>query len=191
MTVIAYRNGEMASDSGMFRADRLVGTTTKVWKLANGDLFGAAGDASDCAALKQWVEDGCNGLAPHHPDRPLTGMIVSHVDDAVYYVENGHAYEVKANFHAIGAGCDLAVGVMSVNPALGAVVAVHAAIGNLPGSCAGPIQSVRTDRREAEIEAEAAAAEAAASAAQQAETETASMIAKATKGAGAKRGKKH
>jgi hypothetical protein len=47
MTVICFRDGILASDSGLFWENAYCGTIQKIFRLSNGLLYGAAGEGDD------------------------------------------------------------------------------------------------------------------------------------------------
>lgn len=63
MTLIFCDGKSMAADSGRFHGGlvRSMPTgTSKIVRAPDGSLFGAAGDAEDCEALREWVLAGMN-----------------------------------------------------------------------------------------------------------------------------------
>jgi 20S proteasome alpha/beta subunit len=67
MTVIAYCDGVLASDSRCSDgADN--GEVQKIWRLRNGYLFGGAGEAGFCALVRHWLERSAGKDRPK--DRP-------------------------------------------------------------------------------------------------------------------------
>jgi len=70
MTVIAYRDGVLVSDSRCSDgADN--GQVRKIWRLRNGYLFGGAGEAGYCALVRHWLERSVSLIAAgKSPERP-------------------------------------------------------------------------------------------------------------------------
>lgn len=64
MTTIAYRDNEIACDSGSSIGDSHVGEITKVVRNSSGDLAGAAGSAAYCHQFREWFCGGESGAAP-------------------------------------------------------------------------------------------------------------------------------
>jgi hypothetical protein len=69
MTVIAYRDGVLASDSRCADGSDN-GEVRKIWRLKNGYLFGGAGDAGFCAAVRHWLERHARTIGKASADHP-------------------------------------------------------------------------------------------------------------------------
>ena len=62
MTIIVYRDGVMAADSGGFIGDICVSKSEiKIRRTNNGDLVGASGASGDTEKFFNWVNDGYVG----------------------------------------------------------------------------------------------------------------------------------
>ncbi|MCP1550708.1 MULTISPECIES: hypothetical protein [Methylorubrum] len=64
MTVIAYRNGTMAADSGAWYGEASHGWARKLARGADGALYGCAGSAAESEAFLRWVDEGEQGDMP-------------------------------------------------------------------------------------------------------------------------------
>lgn len=64
MTVIAYRDGVMAADSGSFSGGRVHGFCKKLARADDGTLYGIVGSAAEAARFLSWVDSGREGDAP-------------------------------------------------------------------------------------------------------------------------------
>ena len=65
MTVIAYRDGVMAADSGSWdQCDVQHSWTRKIARGPDGTLYGVAGNAPEGMAFLAWVDNGCKGDWP-------------------------------------------------------------------------------------------------------------------------------
>ena len=117
MTTIAYRNGVKASDSGCYGEQQISFSIQKVFRLANGALYGSAGglDDSEVRAL----------LGQHDMSRELlkaTGRVVTAIlvmpDRRIYLVDvdadGVEIVEALAEYVAVGNGADCALGAMAV-----------------------------------------------------------------------------
>lgn len=149
MTVIAYRNGLLASDSLVGDHDgNKYGACSKVKKV-KGWLLGAAGDFDATEAFMQKFD-------PENIKRKLftafyTGGLHVEEFEAIAVSPSGKIYEVsaigvfgqiKAEYYAIGCGALIAFGAMAHGA--GARGAVKAAIKHSVG-CGGRIQYVISD----------------------------------------------
>lgn len=65
MTVIAYKNGVMASDSVVNGGSIIDGSAGKIARNKAGDLMGASGDLGWCSAMQKWFIAGERGKRPH------------------------------------------------------------------------------------------------------------------------------
>lgn len=132
MTTIAYRQGVMAADSGVYCYGSYVGDATKIARNDNGDLVGASGRANEIRLFIQWFMDGEKGKPPFvnvgDTDQVIRRGIIVRRDksfECEMYEDNGF-HSITAPYFAIGSGADLARGVMfhGGNP----VAAVRAAV---------------------------------------------------------------
>lgn len=114
MTTIAYRNGVLAADTRMCLGDNLLGTTVKIARNANGDLAGAAGDATYNFAFLKWF----TGLESTPP--PEAKQTDNNIDRGVIFRKNGvievyeprGQFQVVAPYYAFGSGRPEALGAM-------------------------------------------------------------------------------
>lgn len=145
MTVIAYRNGVMASDS-LVNADHVnVGTVKKVTKKA-GWLAGGAGNLRDIALFLEIFEESIEEageefiISPEAKFENLGGIIVS-PEGKVWHIEaSGYPYQVEDDFHVNGIGYEIAIGAFEMGAT--AEQAVEVAI-KRSANCGGPVQVVR------------------------------------------------
>jgi hypothetical protein len=118
MTVIAYKDGVMASDSGLFWDDNYcIGTVQKLYRLDNGAIYGGAGESDDRllrAVLGEFGPD-CPVEKLQHPDLNADYQVLLAMPDAsLWYVgitrneehEGGsvECFQFKAPMAAIGFG---------------------------------------------------------------------------------------
>jgi hypothetical protein len=118
MTVIAYKDGVMASDSGLFWDDNYcIGTVQKLYRLDNGALYGGAGETDDRQLRALLGEYGpeCPVEKLQHPDLNADyQVLLAMPDGALWYVqitrneehEGGsvEAFQFKSPMAAIGYG---------------------------------------------------------------------------------------
>lgn len=116
MTTIAYRNGVIASDSGMIILDAKVGITQKIARHPEHGLAGGAGNASWVTKFLKWHEDGQRGDPPEAQvdDEAIDRGIVVTPDApmAIKVFEPGGMHVVTTEYYALGTGREVALGVM-------------------------------------------------------------------------------
>jgi hypothetical protein len=138
MTVIVYRDGVMAADSGGRTNDVIRNNCVKVHKCpVTGDLFGFAGNADSIGVFIDYVKS--TDPAKVMPDIPkasddLGRFIVLHVPLKVrvpvmitHYGRESYVFEP---YVAIGAGAEVAIG--ALHAGADALDAVQAAIKHSP-----------------------------------------------------------
>ena len=145
MTTIAYKDGVLASDSGVFYGDYLVGETEKIWRV--GDiLVGAVGTAGFARKFLDWVRSGnrCWDKTPGPDDIPENGTAFIIFDGKIrewdYGCRNGPSLEITSPFKAWGSGSAVALGAMAAGAS--AEEAVRIAI-QYDVSSAGAVQVLR------------------------------------------------
>ncbi len=146
MTTVAYRDGVMAADSGVWFGDASFPWARKVVKGLDGTLYGCAGDAAQVGAFIEWVEQGCNG------ERPVAETVEGGASSYLVLVSpptgsirvlTAKGVEVyDAPYFAIGGGN---VGAFcAMHAGASAERAIEAAIAHASGAI-GPVQSVRRE----------------------------------------------
>jgi hypothetical protein len=145
VTTIAYKDGVLASDSGVFYGDYLVGETEKIWRV--GDiLVGAVGSAGFARKFLDWVRSGRGGSGfDIGPDNiPDGGSAFIILYDAVREWDSGckggPPLKIAAPFYAWGSGAAVALGAMAAGAS--AEEAVKIAI-QYDVSSAGAVQVLR------------------------------------------------
>lgn len=148
MTTIAYRNGIMAADSGNWYGSAVHPWTRKVARGPDGTLYGASGNAAECASFMAWVDGGCLGDRPKAKEvgaddeaRSSFSVLVASPDGCLSLVTaRGAELYPGAPYMAIGAGAETAFGALYMGAT--AEQAVEATIMHGNGAV-GPVQSVR------------------------------------------------
>lgn len=138
MTVIAYRNGIMASDSRLTNGDQIVpGGYSKIRRLEDGTLIGGCGDVVAIEALFEWAV-GDRKVKPPKVCRDADMIMVS-PDGTITQMEGRYPYSVRdtGGYYAQGSGGDVALGAM--HHGASAVDAVKAAIAH-NAACGGEVQ---------------------------------------------------
>lgn len=123
MTTIAYRDGILAGDSGLYSGTTLMALVEKVFKFGNGILYGGAGDGDDNALRKLL---GTKGIKATKVELAATHVTASALivlpNKHVYYlsIEKGDNGEFEAEivklegeYFSVGAGADFALGAMA------------------------------------------------------------------------------
>jgi hypothetical protein len=110
VSTIAYANGLMAADSGIFINDCVLQDATKIHRIWNGGIVGIVGDLEQSAAFAAWLKAGCKGRKPR--TNTLDAILVEPSGKIWLYQGGNRAHPMKETYHAIGAGDDLARGAM-------------------------------------------------------------------------------
>lgn len=139
MTTIAYRDGVLATDSGVQSGSTRVGTTQKCFKAKDGSLLAFAGNANLGTDVKEWIETGLK--LDRVPDTEDRGTIVwIKPDGTIWCIDGGGLpYPVEAPFYAEGSGEDFAYGAMAAGA--NAMQAVEIAK-HFDSNSSGPVQLV-------------------------------------------------
>lgn len=148
MTVIAYRQGIMASDSATGVGDMAIGTCRKIVRSSTGFIAGACGDAGEGSRFLEWVLEGGPDFQKHFVphDHDFGGLFVSPDGTVRRLGLKGAPYIIEAPFHAMGIGREVAMGAMAAGAT--AERAVEIAIQYMDG-CGGPVQMVKLHLAEA------------------------------------------
>lgn len=117
MTVIAYRDGVMAADTGGWRGDALIPWFRKVARGPDGTLYGGSGSAARVCAFLTWVDDGCLGEMPL-PRAEGEGcsdfvVLIARLDGVVEILSHeGREIFAEAPYAAIGSCAEVCLGAM-------------------------------------------------------------------------------
>jgi 20S proteasome alpha/beta subunit len=144
MTVIAYRDGALASDSLCTCADVRASSTVKIARCPDGSLCGASGYSGDAAAFIRW----CVAGRPEDAKPKLTSLcalVISPSGEILMFEESLNWAVLDAPYYATGSGHALAIGAMAHGAS--AVEAVAIAIKHHTG-CGGAIRVLRLDGSE-------------------------------------------
>jgi len=139
MTTIAYRDGVLAADQGIFDRGTIVGRTEKIWRSGKG-LGGICGCLGDLAAFRDWFKNGAVGDPPKFKDDDSEGIVVSKCGKVEWIGPEQKRVEIDAPYVALGAGFRVAMGAMHVGAP--ADVAVETAA-DLDTCTAGPVSVLR------------------------------------------------
>ena len=147
MTIIAYRHGILATDSGVFSGNTYLGSAKKALKNEAGWLGAATGTAFACTAFKVWFLDITTGAyeKPFHVFSDSTndyfmGLLVKPNGDVFYIDKHGQLMSVDNEYHVLGSGQEIALGAFAMGATAEQAVAATIQHGKC---CTGDIQTVR------------------------------------------------
>lgn len=150
MTIIAYRNGIMASDSLVTERGLRVGMVRKIARTADGCLVGGVGSMALNAAFQAWAhahlaaclrcDEGFRPFVPAAWGDQFTGVVVTPDVRMLIVDQAQHLAVMEADFHAEGSGQAIALGAMAHGATAEEAVAIAI---RLDTACGGPIQVER------------------------------------------------
>ncbi|MFC3074936.1 hypothetical protein [Shinella pollutisoli] len=129
MSIIAYRNGVIAADTGGWVGDAKHPFSRKITIGADGTLYGTIGHAPECARFIEWVETGRPGPMPMAEKLPgqessFVVMVVSPGGLISLISAWGEEPLYTADYFAIGGAAAVALGALHAGAdAYGAVQA--------------------------------------------------------------------
>lgn len=138
MTVVAYKDGVLASDSLIQAGGMRSGSATKIIKTRDGFLAGGAGEMGKMVRFLRWA-DG-DKSEPTEDLEGFEGILVYPDGRVISYDGTGEPLDIKSEFYALGTGSDIAIGVMEMGGT--PQQAVKAAIKWSTG-CGGKVQVVK------------------------------------------------
>jgi 20S proteasome alpha/beta subunit len=139
MTCIVYRDGVLASDSRVIDGTDTIYNTTKIYRLDDGSLMGAAGNGREICIFKNCYLHGIE--APEGYDYKEFAGIIIKPDGAIFFCETHDLLDtVDDEFLAIGSGRSVAIGALEMGAS--AEEAVEIAI-KYNTYCGGPIQVLK------------------------------------------------
>lgn len=145
VTTIVYRDGILASDSGVFDRGVLVARTPdKIWRNPDGSLAGFTGCFGDLAKFREWMQGGCEGDAPDMQD-DCEGLQIMPDGTVYWYGDKARKIRQDGPFFPIGAGFRIAIGALHMGATAEQAVQICC---DLDDSTAGPVYTL-------ELEAEA------------------------------------
>ena len=140
MTIIVYRDGKIAADSGVSNGDNTFASMTKIARNNAGDLVGAGGDAGFAYQFLEWFKDGENGKHPLLRDiqseRVYDKAAIFRASGIWEIFEPPGKHIVRGPYYAFGSGKPEALGALWMGAT--AEQAVAAAI-SLDNGCWGDI----------------------------------------------------
>ncbi len=136
MTVIAYRDGILATDSGAWYGDAFLGYGDKIAILPDASLLATSGTWSDGAIAREWFSGNQLGERPRMEDS-FGGLLVRPGGLVLQLGSKLVPFEIRGPFHADGSGHEIALGAMHMGAT--AIQAVEAAC-EWGARCRGPVQ---------------------------------------------------
>lgn len=141
MTVIAVRGRAMAADKQTTFGNTRV-RTTKIRRLSDGRIAGAAGATWKCKAIMDWIEAARPTSEYPDPKGEDCVMVVLDLDGSIWLYDGPTPFLIEADFHAIGAGQDLALAAMHLGQDARGAVEVASIYSSL---CGGGIDVLELD----------------------------------------------
>jgi ATP-dependent protease HslVU (ClpYQ) peptidase subunit len=151
VTVIAYRDGVLAGDSGWSGGGTFFSSRTKIMRLDTGVLYGGAGDCDDRELLHLLRNVGSPARLPQphilaDVIRELSGILVFPSGDVFLIETRQGVTEVHAPFISIGSGEKIAHGAMLAGAS--AARAVEVTCGQFGDIyCKPPVHTLRLEPR--------------------------------------------
>lgn len=136
MTIIAYRDGILAADSGAWYGDAFLGHGNKIDVLPDASLLATSGTWSDGELAREWFSGDQTGERPKMDDS-FGGLLVRPGGLVLQLGSKCIPFELRAPFHADGSGHEIAIGAMHMGAT--AIQAVEAAC-EWSSRCRGPVQ---------------------------------------------------
>lgn len=128
MTTIAFRDGELASDSGVTVGGSTLAQTTKIARNPRGDLAGCAGTATFMRAFLEWFGRGEFGdmPVPTKDENTIDRAMVCRQSGEIEIHEIGGYFTIRAPYYAIGSGrCEALGAFFAGSDAKGAIEAAR------------------------------------------------------------------
>jgi ATP-dependent protease HslVU (ClpYQ) peptidase subunit len=151
MTILAYRNGVLASDSRVTFNDMILSDNFPKIAQSNGVIGGASGDADATERFVRWIKKGADKKTIPDKGKYRALMIKLKGDNninsdifeqevKITYIENGDPMVLDQEFVAIGSGAEIAIGAMEMGASAEKAVTIAT---KRMSSCGGPLQVKR------------------------------------------------
>lgn len=125
MTVIAYKDGMLAADSGCYVGDLVPGSFTKLYRSKAGVLIGCAGTINDWLKFLAWFDRGGKGKRPRGD---FEAIVVYPDGKAWLYDETIYPTRIRDKYYAIGVESGVATALGALHAGADAKSAVMAAV---------------------------------------------------------------
>lgn len=139
MTTIAYRDGVIAADSLISMGDVRAGSVVKIVRVPGGGLAGAAGELGGMYRFLEWAHYGGEETTADFAGCEIDGFLVRPDGTLLVTDSLGGVSPIKAPFHAVGSGRELALGAMAAGA--DAVEAVKIAV-RFDTRSGGPVKKI-------------------------------------------------
>jgi hypothetical protein len=115
MTVIACRDGVVASDSAIWHGETTVGYTQKLHRLDDGSIFAAAGTFALILCVRDWINAGrpADTKPAVRPDDELDALILRQGGRMECWSTYLAPWQSMAEYEACGAHSDFLYGAMA------------------------------------------------------------------------------
>ena len=149
MTTIVYRDGVLAADRLVTKHDITVGQVRKIREVRNpdGDLLGwiaCYGWPSDTTATAKWLSKWPDlDEAPKRNQDGDTGGFFLLKSGEFWILSGSEPFQTEAEFHAMGSGCEIALGALAMGASAEKAVEVASVYDQGTG---GGVDSVRADK---------------------------------------------
>lgn len=114
MTIIAYRDGVLASDTLVTVGSRRFSHIQKIHSLS-GWLYAVAGSPASVMVVKNWIMAGANLDAKLDFDKSdCSAIVINNADGQTYFADETNQYFMREHqpFYALGSGASSAHGAM-------------------------------------------------------------------------------
>ncbi len=142
MTTIAFKDGILAADSGVFQSGRWCGSADKLIRASDGGMAAVAGSLVDTEVVRSALKEQETG----------GGFDISDDSEALVIRPDGQVYNAFTNsricfvdgpFHALGSGFDIAFGAMAAGASALEAVKIAA---EYDVNTRGPFQTMEIER---------------------------------------------
>lgn len=127
MTTIAFKAGVLAGDSAWQYNDAVVSHANKLTRFPTGVLYGAAGEADDRQLVSILRKIKIPAKLPFKKElvelEDVVALVVFPIG-SIWVVGSGGAYELKADYAAVGTGAHYALAAMEAGKSAAEAVAV-------------------------------------------------------------------
>lgn len=145
MTTICFKDGVLATDSGMQDSGLRVGRCQKAYPMKDGSIVTACGESQKAEAFRAWIEAGGDPEKAPKLDEGFNGVHLLPDGTAVWYDGDpiGYSYEPEGGFWALGSGFKVAVGAMAAGASAEEACAIAC---RFDAGSSGPVQTFHLSR---------------------------------------------
>ena len=113
MTTIAFKDGVLAADTGIYYGGTYSGRTIKIVKDKHGQLAGLSGNLGDMSAFHEWFLGGCDDTFPEFAEKDSEGFIINNDDEIKFCGKSGRFTYIDGPFYVCGSGSHIATGALA------------------------------------------------------------------------------